>query len=102
MIVVAKVVITKEDRDNFKATINGRRKYCWLVVGWIVDFISSILVCLLIAFSGKIYDPMVFYFLLYLLLIVMVIGGESIGVYYGALEQYVLNKKEKKAISYME
>lgn len=102
MIVVSKIMITKEDRDSFKKTANGKHKYHWLIFGAFIDFFASISICLLIIFSNRIYNALIFYFLLYALFFIMVLGGESIGVYYGALEQYVLHKKEKKEISYME
>ena len=35
-------------------------------------------------------------------MVIVVLGGEMIGVYYGALEQYVYNKNNKKVLDINE
>lgn len=95
---VKKLRITKEDRKNFKKTRNGAIKYAWCLIGALIDIIATICISLLIIFSPM-FKILHFYLLLYILLVVVVLGGEFIGTYYGALEQYMLNKEEKKKLS---
>lgn len=96
-----KIKITKEDREEFKKTKNGALKKAWCLVGGVIDFIATIAVCFLIMFSSHL-TPFVFYIVLYALLVIVVLGGEMIGTYFGALEQFMLHKKEKKEISFEE
>ena len=93
--------ITKEDRESFKNTRNGAVKYLWCFIGAIIDIISTICISLLIIYSSN-FTALAFYLILYGLLVIVVLGGEFIGTYYGALEQYMLNKREKKEISYLD
>ena len=44
-------------------------------------------------------SPIYFYGILFVILIIIVLGGEMIGVYYGALEQYVYDKQSKKTLN---
>ena len=97
-----KIVISKEDKDNFNKSNNGDNKYIWMKIGCIIDIISTLGISVLIIFSGYIRNALTFYFLLYGLLVLIVVGAEFIGTYYGALEQFVLHKKEKKEIAYMD
>ena len=96
-----KLRITKEDKDNFKNTRNGAIKYLWCYIGAIIDIVATIGVSLLIIYSSM-FTSLAFYLILYALLVIVVLGGEFIGTYYGALEQYMLNKREKKELSYMD
>lgn len=99
---MAKVIITKDDKRNFNSTKNGAKKYLWMHIGMIVDFLASVGICFLSIFSYRIRPQWMFFTLLYIFVIIIVLGGEFIGTYHGALEQYVLHKKEKKELEYMD
>ena len=96
--------ITKEDIEEFRNTENGKRKYLWLKIGAIIDLISTLSVCLLNIYSHYLRNSFMYYLLLYIILVIVVIGGEFIGTYFGALEEYVINKnkKVKKEIDYLD
>ena len=98
---MAKIKITKEDKKEFNETQNGIMKRIWYRIGVIIDLLSTLSISFLIIYSGYFYI-LYFYLLLYLLLVFVVIGGEFIGTYYGALEQYVIAKKNKKEIDYRD
>ena len=89
---MTKVHITSEDKIEFRSTINGRKKSIWMIVGMLIDFLSTLGVSLLYIFSDNIPNQLLFLVILFVLLVIVVIGGEMIGVYYGALEQYVYDK----------
>ena len=95
-----KIVITKEDTEKFNDTTNGANKLLWSKVGGLIIVVACICISLLIIFSGYLANMVVFYLLLYAFLVIIVIGAEFIGTYFGALEQYVLDKKEKKELIY--
>lgn len=88
--------ISKEDKEEFKDTQNGARKALWMLVGMIIDFLTTLGISFLIMFSDRLPNQMYFYIILYVLLVIVVLGGEMIGVYYGALEQFVYNKYYEK------
>ena len=93
-----KMSITDEDKKEFKSTVNGQKKVIWMVVGMLIDFLGTLGISLLHAFSSKLPNSFIFYLILFVLLVIIVLGGEMIGVYYGALEQFVYNKRIKKTI----
>ena len=95
---MAKLVITKEDKEEFKRTTNGAKKAIWMIVGMIIDFTATLGISFLNIYASKLPDKMYFYIILFVLLVIVVLGGELIGVYYGALEQYVFHKNEKKVL----
>lgn len=95
---MSKIVITDQDKKEFNNTEHGKRKALWMIIGMIIDFFSTLGVCLLHIFAYKLPKPIYFYGLLFILLVIVVLGGEMIGVYYGSLEQYVYNKKFKKRL----
>lgn len=95
---MAKLIITNEDKKEFKNTVNGQKKVIWMVVGMLIDFLATLGISLLHIFSNKLPSSIYFYVILFVLLVIVVLGGEMIGVYYGALEQYVYNKNNKKTI----
>ena len=95
---MAKLVITKEDKEEFKSTINGKKKTIWMIVGMLIDFLATLSVSLLHIFEDKIGNQFLFLAILLILLVIVVLGGEMIGVYFGALEQYVYNKNNKKVL----
>ena len=95
---MAKLNITNEDRDEFKSTENGMKKAIWMKVGMLIDFFATLGLCLLNLFSDKLPSSIFYYVILFVLLVIVVLGGEMIGVYYGALEQYVFNKRNKKTL----
>lgn len=95
---MAKINITDEDRDEFRKTRNGMKKALWMYIGMVIDFFATLSVCLLNIFAYKLPSAIWFYVILYLLLVIVVVGGEFIGTYFGALEQYVLDKKMKKEL----
>ncbi len=99
-----KLIITDEDREEFKKTINGKQKFLWLKIGIIIDIISTISVSLLNIFANRLNSSIEYYIILYIILVFVVVGGEFIGTYFGALEEYARNKKtmKKKEINYME
>jgi len=99
---MAKVHITKDDKIEFKNTINGRKKVIWMVVGMLLDFLGTLGISLLHIFSSQLPNNMVFLIILFVLLVIVVLGGEMIGVYYGALEQYVYHKNNKKVMNVNE
>lgn len=99
---MAKLKITNEDKKEFKSTINGQKKAIWMVVGMLIDFLATLGISLLHIFSNKIPNQMYFLGILFVLLVIVVLGGEMIGVYYGALEQYVYNKNNKKVLDVNE
>lgn len=96
---MGKIRITNEDKKEFKSTINGQKKVMWMVVGMLIDFLATLGISLLHIFSDKLPNNMVFLAILFVLLVVVVLGGEMIGVYYGALEQYVYDKTNKKVLN---
>ncbi len=87
-----KLKITKEDKQEFKSTANGAKKAIWMLVGMMIDFLATLGISFLNIFSSKLPSVIYFYVLLFILLVIVVLGGEMIGVYFGALEQYVYNK----------
>ena len=95
---MAKLKITKEDKEEFKKTSNGAKKAIWMIVGMLIDFLATLGISFLHIFSDKLPNSMYFYIILFILLIIVVLGGEMIGVYYGALEQFMFHKHEKKVI----
>ena len=97
-----KIVITKEDTEKFNDSINGSNKLLWKKIGCLIDVIATIGISLIIIFSEYLANMVVFYLLLYALLVIVVVGAEFIGTYYGALEQYVIDKKEKKELIYKD
>ena len=99
---MAKIHITKDDKIEFKNTINGKKKVIWMVVGMLLDFFGTLGVSLLHIFSDKFPNNMVLLAILFVLLVIVVLGGEMIGVYYGALEQFVYHKNNKKVIDVNE
>ena len=99
---MAKMHITREDKEEFKKTSNGAKKAIWMIVGMLIDFLATLGISLLHIFSDKIPNQMCFLGLLFVLLVIVVLGGEMIGVYYGALEQYVYDRNSKKTIDTSE
>ena len=95
---MSKMRITNEDKNEFKSTINGQKKVIWMIVGMIIDFLATLGISLLHIFADKIPNTMIFLVILFVLLVIVVLGGEMIGVYYGALEQYVYDKNNKKVL----
>ena len=95
---MAKMRITSEDKKEFKNTINGQKKVIWMIVGMLIDFLATLGISLLHIFEYKISNQMYFLGILFVLLVIVVLGGEMIGVYYGALEQYVYDRNNKKVI----
>ena len=97
-----KIEITEEDKEEFRKTINGQKKLLWLKIGVLIDILSTLAVCLINIFSYYLSNQIVYYILLYVFLVIVVIGGEFIGTYFGALEQYVIDKNmKKKEIDYL-
>ena len=94
-----KLHITKEDKEEFKSTVNGAKKAIWMIVGMLIDFLATLGISFLNIFSSKLPSNLYYYIILFVLLVIVVLGGEMIGVYYGALEQYVYNKHNKKVLS---
>ncbi len=99
---MGKIVITKEDKKEFRNTPNGMRKLLWQRLGMIIDIISTLSISLLNIFANYLPNAIYYYIILYILLVFVVIGGEFIGTYFGALEQYVLDKHSKKEINDFE
>ena len=93
---MAKLRITREDKEEFKNTKNGAKKALWMIVGMLIDFLATLGISLIIIFSDALPSQMYFYVGLYVLLVIVVLGGEMIGVYYGALEQFMYNKYIEK------
>ena len=96
--------ISDEDVKEFRNTENGKRKFKWLKIGVVIDLVFTLSVSLLNNFSYLFPNSLLFYVALYILLVIIVIGAEFIGTYFGALEQYVIekNKKIKKEIDYID
>ena len=99
---MAKTRITKEDKKEFKDTLNGQKKVIWMIVGMLIDFLATLGISLLHIFSDKLPSSVWFYSILFVLLVIVVLGGEMIGVYYGALEQFVFEKRNKKKLEFDE
>ena len=99
---MAKMRITKEDKEEFKSTINGKKKTIWMIVGMLIDFLATLGISMLHIFEDKIPNQMCFLGILFVLLVIVVLGGEMIGVYYGALEQFMYDKNNKKVIEFDE
>ena len=85
--------ITKDDVKEFRNTENGMKKLLWLKIGVVIDLVFTIAVCLLERFSESIPSSLLHTIILYVFLVIIVIGAEFIGTYFGALEQYCLTKK---------
>ena len=92
---MTKLSISKEDKEEFKKTPNGEKKAIWMIIGMIIDFFATLGISILNMFSSNLPNSIYYYIILYVLLVIVVLGGELIGVYYGALEQYVFNKYNK-------
>ena len=99
---MAKLHITRDDKEEYKNTEYGKKKIIWMIVGMLIDFLATLGISLLHIFSNKLPSSIYFYVILFILLVIVVLGGEMIGVYYGALEQYVYNKMNKKTIDFDE
>ena len=99
---MAKINITEQDKKEFKSTVNGSKKAIWMIVGILIDFLATLGFSLLHVFSDKLPSQTYFYGILFVILVIIVLGGEMIGVYYGALEQYVLDKQSKKKVDFKE
>ena len=99
---MGKIVITKEDKKEFRESRNGMKKLLWQKIGMIIDIIATLGISFLIMYSDKHPNAMYFYIILYVLLVIVVVGGEFIGTYFGALEQYVIDKHTKKEIDYKD
>lgn len=97
-----KIVITKEDKKEFRESRNGMKKLLWQKIGMIIDIIATLAISFLIMYSDKLPNAMYFYIILYILLVVVVVGGEFIGTYFGALEQYAIDKHTKKEVDYKD
>ena len=97
-----KYVITKEDKEEFKKSNAGMTKYLWLRIGVVIDLLATLSVCLLYIYSYKFNNSLLLYILLYALLVIVVVGGELIGMYFGALDEYVMNKNRKKKIDFVD
>ena len=95
---MGKKEVKKANVEKFHKTINGRRKYVWMYVGMLISFLASLGVSILILFANKLPGAVYFYVILFILLVIVVLGGELIGVYFGALEQYIYDKEEKKVL----
>ena len=96
------VKITNEDKKEFKNTINGQKKAIWMVIGMLIDFLATLGISFLNIFSSNLPSSLYYYIILFVLLVIVVLGGEMIGVYYGALEEYVFNKHSKKTLDITE
>ena len=82
-------------KKEFKCTPNGHSKHKWMIVGIVINILATICISLVITYSYKISSSIALYVILFALLVIVVLGGELIGVYFGAREQYVYNKKKK-------
>ena len=96
---MAKLVITKEDKEEFKRTTNGAKKAIWMIIGMLIDFLGTLGISILNIISSKLPNMILYYVILFALLVIIVLGGELIGVYFGALEQYVYHKKAENNIN---
>ena len=94
--------ISREEMREFKKTDNGLKKYKWMIAGAFIDFFATLGLTFLINYSYLIKNDVYFYALLFVLLVIVVLGGELIGVYFGAAEQYVYNKNQKKVLDINE
>ena len=95
---MGKVKVTREEKKLYRQTPNGRRKYMWMYAGVIIDLMSTLGVSILIMNSSRFTKPLYFYICLYILLVIVVLGGELIGVYFGAMEQYFYDQHQKKVL----
>ena len=93
---MGKIVITDEDKKEFKESHNGMKKLLWQKIGMIIDILATLAVSFLIMYSDRLPSSLWFYVILYILLVIVVVGGEFIGTYFGALEQYAIDKHTKK------
>ncbi len=93
-----KIVITKEDKKEFRESRNGMKKLVWQKIGMLIDIIATLGISFLIMYSDRLPNVIWFYVILYALLVIVVIGGEFIGTYFGALEQYAIDKHNKKTV----
>ena len=91
--------ITREEIKAYNQTTNGHNKYIWMIAGVIIDIMSSFGVGALIINSYKLPGQIYFYSALFILLVIVVLGGELIGVYFGGLEQYFYDKDKKKVLN---
>ena len=87
--------VNKKYIQEFRCTPNGARKYMWMLVGVTTDMVAIIGILVLINNVYRLINMFYFYILLFLLLVVILLGGEMIGLYFGALEQYIYDKKKR-------
>lgn len=89
----------KGETELFRETTYGKKKLSWLYVGAIIDILATLGVSILFAYSNRFSNMLYFYLILFLLLVIVVLGGELIGVYFGAREQYFYDKQQKKVLN---
>ena len=101
---MGKIEIKREDVEEFRKTRNGKQKYLWLKIGIVIDLLSTLSVSILNIYASRLRSLTEYLIILYILLVIVVIGGEFIGTYFGALEQYVIDKtlNKKKEIDYYD
>ena len=88
----------KEEIKEFRKTPNGNKKYMWMLGGATIDIIATVGISILINNAYRIPNVLSFYAILFIFLVIVVLGGELIGVYFGALEQFIYNKNQKKVL----
>ena len=71
---MAKTRITKEDKKEFKDTLNGQKKVIWMIVGMLIDFLATLGISLLHIFSDKLPSSVWFYGILFVLLVIVVLA----------------------------
>ena len=96
---MGKVKVTNADKLAYRNTPNGRKKYSWMCAGVIIDILSTLGIDVLITNAYLFTNPLYFYICLFILLVIVVLGGELIGVYFGAMEQYFYDKYNKKVLN---
>ena len=91
-----KIKITREEKLKFKKTENGKKKFKLMILGFAFTIIGSTLIGFLVGYCLGI-DSFINYFeeLVLLGLFVAILGSEFIGMYLGALEQFVIDIRKK-------
>lgn len=91
--------ITKEEIKAYRKTPSGRSRYLLMHIGIVISVSATLGITVLIINANRIFNPIYFYICLYLLIIIAVLGGELVGVYYGAIEQSFSEEHKKKVLN---
>ena len=95
---MGRISISKKQINEFKSTPGGIKKYMWMLGGATIDIVATVGISILVNNAYRIINTIYFYIMLFVFLIIIILGGELMGIYFGALEQFVYDKNQKKVL----